>query len=146
MFPVADNDYSSGNGEKSQWLGTHNSYTQVSSELGIPGAIFFIAAVWLAMIGPYRIYKMTVGDPRLQAIGNAALGIHYCLIVYAVTILFEHIAYSDMLPVLGGLSTVLVRSAKVEIARIQATPLPLTLSPVAFQTYMGARAKAVRAV
>jgi len=145
MFAVADNAYSAGNGERSQWLGTHNSYTQVSSELGIPATLFFVAAIWMSMVGPYRIYKMTLGDPRLNSIGVSALAIHYCLVVYAVTILFEHIAYSDMLPVLGGLSTVLVRSAKVEIDRIKAIPLPVMMSPSTFHSYLGARAKAGQA-
>jgi hypothetical protein len=76
----------------------------------------------MALKGPYAIYKKTRGDPRLQELGNVALGIHYCMVLYAVTILFEHIAYTIMLPVFGGMAACLVRTAEVEIQRIQSTP------------------------
>jgi O-antigen ligase len=140
MFAVADDDYSKANGlRKGQWLGTHNSYTQVSSELGIPAAIFFIAAIFMSLKGTYDVYKKTRGDPRLAVMGNMALGLHYCLIIYAVTILFEHIAYTVMLPVLGGLAAALIRTADSEIERIKAQSAPVALSPAAFQTYLGSR-------
>ena len=49
MFPLADDEYSKSIGlPKGPWLGTHNSYTQVSSELGIPAFLFFTAAVIMA--------------------------------------------------------------------------------------------------
>ena len=71
---------------------------------------------------------------RLADMGNLALGLHYCIIVYAITILFEHIAYTVMLPALGGLSAALVRTAGAEIQRIQAVPLGVTMSPEMFHS------------
>ncbi|MCU1238516.1 MAG: O-antigen polymerase [Candidatus Solibacter sp.] len=140
MFPVADDEYSKSIGlRKGQWLGTHNSYTQVSSELGIPAFICFTVAVFLSMKGPYAVYKRTVGDPRLQDMGNMALGLHYCVIIYAITIFFDYIAYSMMLPVLGGLAAALVRTADVEITRVQSTPLQVVMSPAAFHQRLGRR-------
>ena len=142
MFPVADDTYSKAIGlNKGTWLGTHNSYTQVSSELGIPAFLLFVAVVVMALKGPYSTYRRTRGDPRLEDMGNAALALHYCLVVYAVTVLFEHIAYSIMLPVFGGLAACLVRTAAVEIQRIQATPLPVSMSPAMFHDYLAARPK-----
>ncbi len=145
MFPAADEEYSRNLGIKSTFLGTHNSYTQVSSELGIPAFIFFIAAIGMTLFGPYRVYARTIGDPRLEQMGTLALGLHYSVIIFVVTILFEHIAYSDMLPVFGGLVSVLLRTVDAEIQRIQAVPLPVAMSPDAFQTYLGTRAKAGQA-
>jgi len=140
MFPVVDDAYEKAQGgRKGSWLGTHNSYTQVSSELGIPAFVFFLAAVGLALNGPYSIYKKTRGDPRLEEMGMIALGVHYCLIIYAVTILFEHIAYTIMLPVFGGLAAAMVRTASVEIQRIQSTPLPVSMSTEMFHSYLAAR-------
>jgi O-antigen ligase len=124
MFEVADDAYMKAIGfSKGTWLGTHNSYSQVSSELGIPAFLFFVTAVAMALKGPYSLYKKTRGDPRLEEMGSIALGLHYCLIIYAVTILFEHIAYTIMLPVFGGMVVSLVRTAEVEIERIQSIPL-----------------------
>src|ERR1035441_2615076 len=144
MFDVADDIYAKTLGaKKGSWLGTHNSYTQVSSEKGIPAFLFFVAAIWMALKGPYSVYQKTRGDPRLEEMGTIALGLHYCLIIYAVTILFEHIAYTIMLPVFGGMAASLVRTAAVEIQRIQATPLPVSMSPTMFHSYLAARPSSI---
>jgi O-antigen ligase len=140
MFVVADDAYSKTIGlRKGTWLGTHNSYTQVSSELGIPALLFFVAALVMALKGTYSLYQRTRGDPRLEDMGNAALALHYCLVVYAVTILFEHIAYTIMLPVFAGMAASLVRTAEVEIKRIQSTPLPASMSTTMFHDYLAMR-------
>ena len=147
MFEVADDAYMRSLGyRKGTWLGTHNSYTQVSSEIGIPAFLFFVTAVGTALMGPYSIYRKTRGDPRLKEMGNIALGLHYCMVVYAVTILFEHIAYTIMLPVFGGLAAALVRTAEVEIQRIQSIPLPVSMSPTMFHSYLAKRPRQGRAV
>jgi O-antigen ligase len=140
MFEVADDAYMKSSGfRKGTWLGTHNSYTQVSSELGIPAFLFFVAAVWMSLKGPYGLYIKTRGDPRLEEIGTAALGLHYCMIVYAVTVLFEHIAYTIMLPVFGGMAACLVWTAEIEIKHIQSVPLPVSMSTTMFHNYLAAR-------
>jgi len=136
MFVVADNAEAQSRGlRKGQWLGTHNSYTQVSSELGIPALCFFVAAIMMSLKGTYQLYKRTRGDPRTADIGNLALGLHYAMIIYAVSILFEHIAYTVMLPVFGGLCAVLVRTSEAEIAKRLSTPLYPELQAPAFRTY-----------
>ena len=136
MFAVADNAEAVNNGlRKGQWLGTHNSYTQVSSEIGIPAFIFYLAAVWYALKLPHTLYRKTRGDPRTAEISSLALGIHYAMVVFAITILFEHIAYTQMLPVIGGLSAALVRVAEKEIERAKSTPLPVELQAPLFRTY-----------
>jgi hypothetical protein len=140
MFTVADDAYMKSIGyPKGTWLGTHNSYTQVSSEIGIPAFLFFVSAVWMALKGPYSLYKKTRGDRRLAELGTIALGIHYCMVIYAVTILFEHIAYTIMLPVFGGMAVGLVRTAEVEIKRIQSMPLTVSMSPTIFHSYLATR-------
>ena len=105
--------------------------------MGIPAFLFFVAAVGMALKGTYQVYRKTRGDPRLEEMGNVALGFHYCMVVYAVTILFEHIAYSIMLPVFGGMAACLVRTAEAEIQRIQSIPLPVMMSPTMFHTLSG---------
>jgi hypothetical protein len=71
--------------------------------------------------------------------GNLALGLHYCMVVYAVTILFEHIAYTIMLPVFGGMVAALVRTAEMEIQRLQSVPLPVSMSPAMFHNFLATR-------
>jgi O-Antigen ligase len=136
MFPVAENDEAISNGKrKGQWLGTHNSYTQVSCELGIPAFCFFLAAIVLSLKGPYILYRQTRGDPRTDDIANMALGLHYAMILYAVTILFEHIAYTVMLPVFGGLASSLIRVSGPEIEHRRSMPIPQPLQAPVFRTY-----------
>jgi hypothetical protein len=141
MFVVADDNEAHDLGmRRGQWLGTHNSYTQVSSELGVPAFCFFVAAIVMATRDSYRLYVRTRGDPRTADIGSVALGLHYAMIVYAVTILFEHIAYSVMLPVFGGLVSALVRTSASEIERRLATPEPQVMTAPHFRTYSSPQA------
>jgi O-antigen ligase len=147
MFVVAEDAYvKTLGGRKGNWLGTHNSYTQVSSELGIPAFLFFVTAVVMSLNAPYQVYKKTRGDPRLEEMGSVAMGLYYCVIIYAVTILFEHIAYTIMLPVFGGVAAALARTAAVEIQRIQATPAPVSMSPTMFHSYLAAPSRQGQAV
>jgi len=136
MFPVAENAEAQAQGRrKGQWLGTHNSYTQVSSELGIPAFCFFVAVVVYSIKLPYQLYKRTRDDLRTQDIGWMALGLHYAQIVFAVTILFEHIAYMVMLPVFAGLVVGLMRTAEAEIEKRLARPAAVTITAPLFRTY-----------
>ena len=136
MFVVADDNEAHRQGmRKGQWLGTHNSYTQVSSELGVPAFCFFVAAIFMATSGSNRLYQKTRGDPRTADIGAVALGLHYAMIVYAVTIFFDHIAYTAMLPLFAGLAVALFRTSAVEIERRMAMPAPQTITAPVFRTY-----------
>src|SRR5204863_1229827 len=103
--------------------------------LGVPALGFFVCAMLMSLSGTYRLYRRTRGDPRTADIGNLALGLHYSLIVYAVSILFEHIAYSVMLPVFAGLASALVRTSEAEIAKRQSAPLAQALHAPVFRTY-----------
>ena len=40
---------------KGSWVGTHNTYTQISSETGIPGLLLFVAVLFVA-------YRRIAGD------------------------------------------------------------------------------------
>ena len=136
MFDVADDaDAKAAGFRKGVWLGTHNSYTQISSEMGIPALIFYVAAMFFALRDTYRVYKQCRGEPRLNALANTAIGLNYTLIVFAVTILFEHIAYTVMLPVFGALAAALLRTAQVEIDRVKSTPAPAAGPALMFRPY-----------
>ena len=136
MFEVADDADSKASGlRKGAWLGTHNSYTQVSSELGIPALIFYVAAMFFALRDTYQVYKQCRGEPRLNALANTAIGLNYAVIVFAVTIFFDHIAYTVMLPVFGAFAAALLRTAQVEIDRVKSTPAPVAGPALMFRPY-----------
>jgi O-antigen ligase len=123
MFTVAEDTDAKANGKhKGTWQGTHNSYTQVSSEIGIPGALAYVAVIFLSIRKSAALYKRTRGDPRLARIGYCALGLNYCMIVYAVSVIFDYIAYTSMLSVFSGLTAALDATAGPEIDRLTAVP------------------------
>jgi hypothetical protein len=124
MFPVAEDAEARSEGRRhGSWQGSHNSYTQVSSELGIPGCIFYVLVIFLSLKTTSRIYRKTRGDLRLQDISNIALCLNYVLIVYAVTVFFDYIAYTSMLSVFSGLAAAFGRTVEAEIdRRIAAAP------------------------
>jgi hypothetical protein len=81
------------------------------------------------------LYRRARGDPRTADIASVALGVHYAMVVYAVTVLFEHIAYAVMLPVFAGLAAALLRTAQAEMDRRLSQPMPQNLTAPLFRTY-----------
>jgi O-antigen ligase len=132
MFPVAeDADMRAQGFPKGTWQGTHNSYTQVSSEEGIPAGIAYVLVIIISFRKTSKLYKQTRGDPRLSTIANCALAVNYCVIVYAVSVFFDYIAYTSMLSVFAGFAMAMDLHAAAEIARLtvspaEAQPIPFT--------------------
>ena len=104
QFPAAVQQAAARSGQHTQWLGTHNSYTQISSECGIPALIFYTAVIVFCLRSNFRLYLWTRNRPEHR--DSAALS--RCLLagtcVYAVSAFFFHMAYSADLPMLAGFS------------------------------------------
>ena len=141
MFVVAEDKEAKAAGfNQGRWQGTHNSYTQVSSECGIPAFIFYFTALFLALRKTSRIYRKTRGDERLKDISALALGLNYALIVFCVTVTFDYIAYSSMLPVFCGLAAALGTTVEAEIARRTASDPQKAPAPVPVRGFRPATA------
>jgi O-antigen ligase len=128
-FEVAENQMAMDEGKRrGAWLGTHNTFTQVSSECGIPAFLFYCAIIILSLKKSYSLYRRTKYRPDLQEINTQALAVNYSLIAFLVTGIFVHAAYTSLLPVLSGLVVSLVRTAEPLVAQAPqaavATPLP----------------------
>jgi O-antigen ligase len=134
MFPVAEDADAQSQGRRfGRWQGTHNSYTQVSSEMGIPGLIAYLAVIAFALKSTASVYRKTRDDPRLKYMANCAVCLNYCLIVYSVSVFFDYIAYSMMLPVFAGLAAALGVVAPAEIERL--TTAPAVQASVPFEQF-----------
>ena len=116
MFPVAENDLARSEGKKGAWLGTHNSFTEVSSECGIPAFLLYCAILVLSFRKSYALYRRTKSNPDWKEISTHALALNYSLIAFFVTGLFVHAAYTSLLPVLSGLTVSLMRTAEPLLA------------------------------
>lgn len=93
-------------------LGTHNSYTQVSSETGIPGLIGFLGAIVVGIRRMRRLHSLTENQPGFHDVAALAFVLWLCLLGSAVNIFFYHAAYGATTAVLLGLATALWLSAE----------------------------------
>jgi hypothetical protein len=76
--------------------------------------------IFLSVRKSAALYQRTRGDPKLAHIRYCALGLNCCMIVYAVSVVFDYIAYTSMLSVFSGLTA--APAAPAEIERMTAAP------------------------
>ncbi|HEX4772093.1 MAG TPA: O-antigen ligase family protein [Bryobacteraceae bacterium] len=88
-------------GQRGMWHVTHNSYTQVSSECGIPALLFYLAAIASTFLILWRGRKAADRDLALKC---AVL--HVMMVGFAICIFFLSQAYSIQFLVLGGAAIV----------------------------------------
>lgn len=131
VFGVGAGQFSNYEGKKAReigvrgvWHETHNSFTQISSEVGIPALLFFLAAI----VATYRIldkvYRAAQGRPRsqeTQQIKATAFCLQISLIGFCTGSLFLTLGYRFYLPALTGLAISLYRAAQQKW-RLEAVP------------------------
>ena len=112
QFAVAVAGQAMKRGEWAAWVGTHNSYTQVSSECGIPAFVcYLMIIVWCFRLS-YRIYKQSSNYPELNEITALSFYLLASTLVYAVGTFFFHMAYSGNLPGLAGMALAIHLAAR----------------------------------
>jgi len=103
-------------GKPALWLGTHNSYTEVASECGIPAFLVYTTVIFLVLRSNFILYRRSTNRD------TSALA--FCLFAaafaYAVCTFFFHIAYSSYLPAIAGVSIALRLAKPSEVDR----PIP----------------------
>lgn len=107
QFPNAVQQDAERSGRHIPWLGTHNSYTQISSECGVPALIFYAAVIVFCLRSNLRIYLGTRDRPGFRDMAALSLCLLAGTYVYAVSAFFFHMAYSADLPMLAGFSVAL---------------------------------------
>jgi len=104
-FMVAQQGVALARGEPyGMWHVTHNSYTQVSSEMGIPGLLIYVGFLiqcWFSLSAIIKSRTVTAGVWFMAHTGRAAL------VVMAAMAGFGSIAYDTGVPILAGLITAL---------------------------------------
>jgi len=93
--------------EHMPWLGTHNTYTQVSSECGIPALILYLAVIGLCLRSNLRLYRWARDRPECCELAGLSRCLLAGTLVYAVSAFFFHMAYSAYLPELAGFTVAL---------------------------------------
>ncbi len=115
-FAVAAAGDSAKIGARSAWLGTHNSYTQVSSECGIPALICYSAVLVFCFRSNWWLYRQSRHNPALKDVATLSFCLLASALVYAVSTFFFHIAYSGALPMQAGFSLALRLAAEPLLA------------------------------
>jgi O-antigen ligase len=99
MFTIGDAAYSKDMGRKAAWHATHNTYTELSSEVGIPGALLLLAALSQSFRGLSRIRRAKPSVP----VHNAALFAQMSLVIVSVGACFLSVGYGGILYILMGI-------------------------------------------
>ena len=96
------------------WLVTHNSYTQMSSEGGIPALVLYVMVLWAGFKNLRRTRKLSGTNKEAKLFAGA---LHASLAGFVVGSLFASCAYQFFPYFLVAYTTVLLRIAKEQAAR-----------------------------
>jgi O-antigen ligase len=131
-FAVYEARVDASEGRDSGWQGTHNTYTQISSEAGIPALLVFLCMIVFSVQASQALSKRAKALPpgeQRGAIVDIAFAMSATLVVYAVCVCFDYIAYTATLPTLAGLAIALQRCGKAELDRLEQAPAPVQADP-----------------
>lgn len=115
QFSVASKDDASSLGLRAPWRETHNSFTEVSSETGLPGFLLYAGSLVLAFRFMIKLKKASRNQPRFAHIHKMATCMFLSLLSFAVTSFFSSVAYAHYLPSLLGLTVGLYQAARYEM-------------------------------
>ena len=103
-------------GKRGTWLVTHNAYTQVSSEVGVPGLLFFLAAIVMTFRTFGRVQRAARSHPQLRPMAMACFCCQLSLVGFCTAIIFLSLAYTIYLPTMSGIAMAISRSLELELA------------------------------
>jgi O-antigen ligase len=88
MFPVADAKDAEEKNQPAAWHQTHNTYTEISSESGLPALVFYIAALFYCFKTTRVARQAAAAHPELHSYGDTAFCLRLSVIAFAVTAIF----------------------------------------------------------
>ncbi|HEY3738504.1 MAG TPA: O-antigen ligase family protein [Bryobacteraceae bacterium] len=100
---VAANDKLS-QGEKALWQVTHNMYTEISAETGIPGFVIYMSALYLSMMEAWRVRKATKFDPGMRELNLIAGAVLFAYLSFCFNGFFTSMATDFLMYILVGFS------------------------------------------
>jgi O-antigen ligase len=133
IFGVGPSEFSGYEGTHNQKIGTHglyldthNSFTQVSSECGIPGFVFFASGMLSTLLLFHSVYRQTRKRQDCQDMASALLWIQVGMVGFCVAITFLNFGYFFYTPAMGGLAIAVSSAVKMEMrdraSRMSALP------------------------
>jgi O-antigen ligase len=112
QFPAFEGQYS---GTHGMWRSTHNSFTQISSECGIPAFIFYLLAILSAFGVLWKTYRSASRTSEHQEIALFARCMMMGLLSHFIAVAFLNFGYMFQLPAMIGLVCAISYAARREL-------------------------------
>ena len=84
-------------GQPNAWIGAHNSYTELSSEGGIPALLIFLAMMSVTIVSMRRIGRADYAGPEGPQLSRMARATWCSLVSFLFGACFAHISYEYFL-------------------------------------------------
>ncbi len=114
MFQDADAKNASEDNYNAYWRQTHNSFTQISSEEGLPALLFYCAAIFFCFRATRAAGKLAGADESRRWIKDLAFTLGLSLLAFVITGIFASNAYNFYFPFVAGLCAALERAVAAE--------------------------------
>ena len=114
-------------GGSGYWNETHNSFTQASSEMGVPALLFYLAAIiatYRMLDRVYRLAQQQSSTPGVQRIKVTAFYLLLSLVGFCAASFFLSLAYRFYLPAFAGMAIALARAVKQSAVAAPPAPTP----------------------
>lgn len=106
-------------GQRAMWRETHNMYTQVSSESGIPGALLYFGTLWVCYRRLKSLRVRSQSHPQARELYAVVVCCSASLFGFAVMAAFSSIAYFFIFPTLLAVASALMAAGEAELARVE---------------------------
>ena len=116
MFGVAAGDDADARAKRLGWRETHNTFTQVSSEAGIPALIFYGGVVVFCIRRMWSIYRYTRTRPEMKQASDVAYCLLLNVLIFIVGGSFGSAAYTFSFPVLAAIVTAFDLAVRQELS------------------------------
>lgn len=128
VYAAAAADLSRQSGLRPMWQVTHNAYTQISAEAGIPALIFYLGLLVAIGRTAYRVRRRALArsETELAAMAGCLL---LSLSAYCINGLFASIGTDFYTYMLAGFAVVLARIGGLLQYGVPAAPLIATATP-----------------
>ena len=105
-FAVSEGSTRTG-GLTGRWMAPHNTYTQVSSETGIPGLLILVAALAASFRLSIKVRRQA-SRAGMKGLSAAAYALMISFLLFCSCAFFLSLAYSIYFPTLAGLALAMV--------------------------------------
>jgi O-antigen ligase len=128
-FAVAQDLLAQARGEPSNWQVTHNSYTEVSSEMGLPGLAIYITFLYQIFKQLKLILRTKTRSPAWTELRMMATILQAAMIAFLLIACFSSLEFNTDVPILAGITVALGFIARRQRAIDRATAEKAAVEP-----------------